>query len=103
MSLAIEAFENANGFSALTADELYFINGGSGSYCGTHGNQAYSVTIGYTEGQIGNQAPPPSTATLIAQGLTYLGAKIVFRFIVYPGSGNDKIADDCAKHFAGLD
>jgi hypothetical protein len=27
--MAMEAFEQSNGFSALTADELFFVNGGS--------------------------------------------------------------------------
>jgi hypothetical protein len=30
MTMAMEAFEQSNGFSALTADELFFVNGGSG-------------------------------------------------------------------------
>jgi hypothetical protein len=30
MNLLMDAFEQANGFSSLTADELFFINGGSG-------------------------------------------------------------------------
>ncbi|MDR0558044.1 MAG: hypothetical protein LBG43_09335 [Treponema sp.] len=32
MTMVLEAFEQSNGFSALTADELFFVNGGSDNY-----------------------------------------------------------------------
>ena len=33
--LAVECCIKSNGFASLDADELFFINGGSGSYGGT--------------------------------------------------------------------
>jgi hypothetical protein len=38
MTMAMEAFEQSNGFSALTADELFFVNGGcsTGSRASSH-------------------------------------------------------------------
>ncbi|MDR1074337.1 MAG: hypothetical protein LBL45_11835 [Treponema sp.] len=31
MNMVMDSFERANGFSVLTADELFFVNGGSGT------------------------------------------------------------------------
>ncbi|MDR1221246.1 MAG: hypothetical protein LBK73_16830 [Treponema sp.] len=31
MNMVMDSFERANGFSVLTADELFFVNGGSGA------------------------------------------------------------------------
>ncbi|MDR1074341.1 MAG: hypothetical protein LBL45_11855 [Treponema sp.] len=31
MNIVMDSFERANGFSILTADELFFVNGGSGT------------------------------------------------------------------------
>ena len=40
--LALQSYEQANGFSAVSADELYFINGGSGSWSFSNGGLTYT-------------------------------------------------------------
>jgi hypothetical protein len=39
MNLLQDAFEQANGFSSLTVDELFFINGGCSDNAITSGNR----------------------------------------------------------------
>jgi hypothetical protein len=48
MNMVMDSFERANGFSVLTADELFFVNGGStgGAYislggCDVHGSEMW--------------------------------------------------------------
>ncbi|MDR0558415.1 MAG: hypothetical protein LBG43_11240 [Treponema sp.] len=45
MNMVMEAFEQSNGFSALTADELFFVNGGSDN-SGSMGNALSGITFG---------------------------------------------------------
>ncbi len=70
--LALESYEQSNGFSAMSADELFFINGGSGNQssscccgsncnCGDHyniiveGDNNGNINIGYgNQSGIGN-------------------------------------------------
>jgi hypothetical protein len=54
MTMVLEAFEHSNGFSALTADELFFVNGGS-SYSWSSGGVGNnnSIIIGGVTGDGG--------------------------------------------------
>ena len=42
--LALQSYEQASGFSVLTADELYYVNGGSFSWSGL--GSAVAVAVG---------------------------------------------------------
>ncbi|MDR0558302.1 MAG: hypothetical protein LBG43_10665 [Treponema sp.] len=41
MNMLMDFFERANGFSVLTADEMFFVNGGSGIYIALGGCDAF--------------------------------------------------------------
>ncbi|MDR0558041.1 MAG: hypothetical protein LBG43_09320 [Treponema sp.] len=43
--MAMEAFEQSNGFSALTADELFFVNGGSFNISLTISGSIFGATV----------------------------------------------------------
>ena len=40
--LALQSYEQADGFAAVSADELYYINGGSGSWGFSNGGLTYT-------------------------------------------------------------
>lgn len=44
--LALTSYEQSNGFSVVTADELYFINGGSCAHPGLEAAGNYLISVG---------------------------------------------------------
>lgn len=72
--LTLQSYEQASGFSVITADELYYVNGGSG-------NQT-ACAIAVFACTIGAVLCPPAAA-----GLTIVGAGIALA--AYMDSKND--------------
>ncbi len=60
--VALQSYEQANGFSAVSADELYFINGGSGSWSFSNGGLTY--TSGNTSVTLSGTLKPSVTVTV---------------------------------------
>ena len=55
--LALKSYEFANGFSVLSADELFLINGGSDN-CNNAGNSAYTIPAKTDAGENPGQRDP---------------------------------------------
>lgn len=73
--LALKSYEQENGFSVMTADELYYINGGSGATISnsTTGNGAPSSNAGFivalTVATLVTGDNPPSHTEAVAHGI----------------------------------
>jgi hypothetical protein len=47
MSLTMKSYESPSGFATMTIDELFFINGGSGSSSASTSNSTLKHPVGY--------------------------------------------------------
>ena len=71
--LALTSYEQSNGFSALNADELYFINGGSWSWSGASQGAMHGMVEGAITGAVGGAAAG-ATAGSRSPALWWLGS-----------------------------
>lgn len=60
--LALQSNEQANGFAAVSADELYLINGGSGNWGFSNGGLTY--TSGNTSVTLSGSLKPSVTVSV---------------------------------------
>jgi hypothetical protein len=72
--LAMKSYEQNEGFSVMTADEMYFVNGGSGNSSGIGGGIAETaIGVGIMAAGMVAAAAAPATA-----GISALGAAEAF-------------------------
>ena len=89
--LALTSYEQSNGFSAVTADELFFINGGSSAHPGLEAAGNYLVSVGQNlsgPGEAGSAAGQIAQQAGSTSNWTGLGAAITLGSCIATAAGN---------------
>lgn len=90
--LALKSYEQSNGFSAMSTDELYFVNGGSGISSSLISNGQYYMQLGTSCATLGAQYGNPTLAGFGAISFAVGAAEAAIGYLAQNSSGDTSAA-----------